>query len=95
MGECFYSNCLIEIIKAKIRNPKIKITYISPFINEVFCPHWLWSDDKYDYDFGVEKELRGLQVLFFKGHIRKRKLGFNEKYKAMRKRVKERDHNEN
>ena len=80
----FYSNCLVEMIKAKIKNPKIKITYISPRINEVFYPHWLWSDGINDYDFGIEKELRGLQVLWFKGYIRQRNLGFNKKYKNMR-----------
>jgi len=81
----FYSNCLIETIKAKIKNPKIKITYISPRINEAFCPHWLWSDGVNDYDFGIEKELKWYQVLWFKGHIRKRNLGFNKKYKSTRK----------
>lgn len=40
----FYSNCLLEALKAKLKNPKVKITYISPFANEVFCPHFLWSD---------------------------------------------------
>lgn len=29
VGEMFYSNCLLEALKAKIRNPKIKITYLS------------------------------------------------------------------
>ena len=81
----FYSNCLIEAIKAKIKNPKIKITYISPKINEVFSPHWLWSDGVNDYDFGIEKELKWFQVFWFKGYIRKRNLGFNQKYKNKRK----------
>lgn len=77
----YYSNCLIEAIKAKLKNPKVKITYVSPFVNEVFCPHFLWSDGKNDYDFGVERHLKWYEILLFKGHIRQWKLGFNERYK--------------
>lgn len=80
----YYSNCLIEAIKAKIKNPKkIKITVCMPWENEVFCPHILWSDGIYDYDFGNEG--MGDQGLFnwtlHKGHIRQRELGYNQKYK--------------
>ena len=77
----FYSNCLFEALKAKLKNPKVKITYVSPFANEVFCPHFLWSDGKSDYDFGIERHLKLHERLWFKGHIRQRALGFNEKYK--------------
>lgn len=78
----FYSNCLIEAIKAKIKNRKqIKITYVSPFINEVFCPHFLWSDGRYDYDFGVCQRLKWYEKIYFKGNIRQRELGYNERYK--------------
>ena len=80
----FYSNCLIEAIKAKLRDwQHIKITCVSPFDNEVFCPHLLWSDGKYDYDFGnEEKGDQGiLNWTLHKGHIRKRGLGFNQRYK--------------
>lgn len=75
----FYSNCLIECIKAKVKNPKIKIMVLSPFINEIFCPHFMWSDGKYDYDFGVDGHVPC--VLWFKGCIRRRTLGFNKKWK--------------
>ena len=81
VSEDFYSNCLVEALKAKLKNPKIKITYVSPFVNEVFCPHFLWSDGVNDYDFGVERHLKWYEILWFKGHIRQRNLGFNEKYK--------------
>lgn len=84
--EPFYSNCFIESIKAKIKNPfKVKITFVP--LSEARCPHFLWSDGIYDYDFGVERHLKGLQILWFKGCIRRRKLGFNNKYKkAMKER---------
>ena len=80
----FYSNCLIEAIKAKLKDwNHVTITYVSPFDNEVFCPHILWSDGKYDYDFGNEgKGDQGfLNWTLHKGHIRRRSLGFNQRYK--------------
>ena len=82
----FYSNCLLEAIKAKLRDWKnVKLTYIPPRYNEVFCPHFLWSDGIYDYDFGyVEKQLKWYQIFWFKGRIRQRALGWNKKWKSYR-----------
>lgn len=84
----YCSNCLIEAIKQKLKDWKhIKITYVSPFDNQVFYPHILWSDGKYDYDFGNENkgDLGILNWTLHKGHIRRRGLGFNQKYKDTRK----------
>ena len=80
-GEYFYSNCLIEAIKAKIENPKVKITVIPRGGRGL--THFLWSDGEYDDGFGAFKELSRLQALWFKGKIFKRGLGFNEEYKRM------------
>lgn len=79
----YLSNCLIEATKAKIKNHKIKITFVMPWNNEVFCPHILWSDGINDFDFGNEGkgDLGFKNWTLHKGHIRKRKLGYNEKYK--------------
>lgn len=81
----FWSNCLLEAAKAKIQHPfKVKVTVVPR--SEARCPHFLWSDGKYDYDFGVERRLVGAQLLLFRGYIRRRGLGFNQKYKErMRK----------
>lgn len=82
----FYSNCLIEAIKAKVKDWKhIKLTYVSPFDNEVFCPHIMWSDGIHDYDFGNEgKGNQGiLNWTLHRGHIRMRELGYNQKYKMV------------
>ena len=90
----FYSNCLIEALKAKLKHwNKIKITNVSPFDNEVFCPHILWSDGKYDYDFGNEGQGdQGiLNWTLHKGHIRQRCLGYNQKYKRTCKKWAERN----
>lgn len=34
----FYSNCFIEMVKAKLHNPSAKIMYLPAFLNEVPCP---------------------------------------------------------
>lgn len=78
--ESFYSNCFIEAMKAKLKHPfKTKLTIVRR--SEAGCPHFLWSDGQYDYDFGVERQLECRERLWFEGHIRQRALGFNEKYK--------------
>ena len=80
----FYSNCFIETMKAKLKDPKnIKITIVPK--SEKGNPHFLWSDGKHDYDFGIEEHLPWYRIFWFKGHIRQRALGFNEKYKAQMK----------
>lgn len=78
----YYSNCLIEALKAKIKDPKnIEITVCLPWFNEVFCPHFMWSDGEADYDFGTEHWMPMISAYtIHKGHIRKRKKGFNKKY---------------
>ena len=53
----FYSNCFIEMIKAKIKNPKIKAMYILCYLNEVPCPHWMWLDEDGEHDFHYRGKL--------------------------------------
>lgn len=70
----FYSNCLIEAIKAKVKDPfRIKIMYVPPKGNGIIG-HFMWTDGEFDYDFGADVYPR--QVILFKGGIRRRKLGF-------------------
>jgi len=65
----FYSNCLVEAIKAKIRNPKVKI--ITHHISGTKIPHFLWENgENYLYDFGADSRI--CTPLMFKGCIRKR-----------------------
>lgn len=81
----FYSNCLFEAVKHKLKDwENVKITYIPAKYNVMYCPHFLWSDGKYDYDFGVERNLKWYEVIWFKGEIHCRNLGWNEKWKAYR-----------
>lgn len=83
---------MLEAVKHKLRDWKnVKITYIPPQYNEVFCPHFMWSDGIADYDFGVERHLKWYEYPCFKGEIRKRQLGHNRKWKAYRIAKKKRD----
>ena len=71
----YMSNCLIEALKAKIKyRNEIKIIFVSPFSNDVFCPHWLWLDlkDNNVKDFHTVKRLKFWETLWFKGDIRTR-----------------------
>lgn len=85
----YRSNCMIEAIKAKIRNPKVKIYFCKPRITEngrfqMF--HFMWTDGKADYDFSDlnDGEMPWYKDFIFKGVIRKFELGFAEKYTRYR-----------
>lgn len=85
----YYSNCMVEAIKAKMRNPQIKLYFCKPRMTEnrnfqMF--HFMWSDGKADYDFSdlKENELPPYRNLIFKGVIRKFDLGFAERYSIYR-----------
>lgn len=85
----FYSNCFIEAIRAKIKDPRhVKIFICWSKYNEAPCPHIMWSDGKADYDFGTSDYI----PIFFawtihRGHIRKRRLGSAQRYIQYRKRM--------
>ena len=71
----YYSNCLIEAIKAKIKHKsKIKIIYIPSWNNEVCCPHFMQHDlvDDNIKDFHAEQGYveKWWNLFLFKGHIR-------------------------
>lgn len=71
----FYSNCFLEMLKAKIKNPKIKVMYLPAFLNEVRCPHWMWTDGELEYDFNSKGRLPIWKWPLHKGCIRQRKIG--------------------
>lgn len=66
----FWSNCFIEMVKAKIRNPSIKVMRIPSCFNEVPCPHWMWLDDDGEHDFHCQGKLKVYQWFWHKGYIR-------------------------
>ena len=82
----FYSNCLFEAIKTKIKHPvKTKIKYLPAHLNEVYCPHWMWHDGEYTYDFYRQGKLKWYQFFWHKGYIRMNEYHYYEKVlKAMK-----------
>ena len=66
----FYSNCFFEMVKAKLKNPKVKIMYLPAFLNEVPCPHWMWLDEEGEHDFHYRGKLPWYKWFWHKGHIR-------------------------
>lgn len=80
---------MIEALKAKIRNHKVKIYFCKPRTTEngrfqMF--HFMWSDGNADYDFSdlCENERPWYKDFIFKGVIRKFDLGFADRYTKYR-----------
>lgn len=85
----YYSNCMIEVLKAKLKDPgHIKIYFCKPRkINGNFQMfHFMWSDGKADYDFSDlnDGEMPWYKDFIFKGVLRKFPLGFAEEYSNYR-----------
>ena len=78
----YYSNCLIEVIKAKIKNPKAEIYIIKSNDNVVRTPHFMWAVGEKAYDFGVDKNLNFIQRFWFKGSIRQYNTDALKRFKA-------------
>ena len=66
----FYSNCFLEMMKAKLRNPSIKVMYLPAFLNECSCPHWMWLDKDGEHDFHFKGCLPWWKWIWHNGHIR-------------------------
>ena len=66
----FYSNCFIEMVKAKIKNPAIRVLYLPAFLNEVPCPHWMWLDEYGEHDFHHCGPLKFYQWFCHSGNVR-------------------------
>lgn len=84
MKEEWWSNCLIEVIKAKIKwGKQVKIVWIPSWKNEVCCPHFMWHDlaDNTIKDFHSKPYLeKWWNIAWFKGYIRTRPYSVYEKW---------------
>lgn len=85
MNKGYWSNCLIEAIKAKIKwGNKIKIIYISPRKNDIFCPHFMWYDvlagNVKDFTADPGFANKWYSNILFKGHIRVRPYAVYERW---------------
>ena len=82
----YCSNCLIEAVKAKLKDwPRVKIYFCKPTRSRMF--HFMWTDGSADFDFsdnGVNGELPWYKCLRFQGRVRRFKLGFAADYAAYR-----------
>ena len=77
-GLAVYSNCIVEVVKAKMKNwSSTKIIVHKPVKGGVRLPHALWINDGVIYDFvsnNPEPETRWWRCLWFKGKVRSRLL---------------------
>lgn len=84
----YVSNCLIEAIRAKLKDPRhVKLYFCKPtFAPDYQMFHFMWSDSKADYDFSDSGhgETPWYKCLLFKGQIRRFKKGFAARYMAKR-----------
>lgn len=76
IGKPYKSNCLLEAVKAKLRNPKkVTIYFCPPRITEngnfQWC-HFLWSDTLHSFDFSDDEasELPWYKTIWYEGKIR-------------------------
>ncbi len=82
MNKGYYSNCLIEAIKAKIKwGKEIRIIRIPIRKNDILCPHFMWHDlvDDNIKDF-IADDIGSAEKLLFKGHIRVRPYAVYERW---------------
>lgn len=84
--EPFYSNSFFEVIKAKIKNPSIKIIPIRPKYNIDFCYRFFWIDGNYDYSF-IKSDilLHWYDIPWHKGRIIQHKKNYAKEYIAYKK----------
>ena len=75
----YWSNCIIEAVKAKMNNDKVRFIMIWPWQNEVWCPHLMWTDGEYEYDFHAWN-VPMLGWLWHRGSIRTKPLGWAKSY---------------
>ena len=74
MEKAYYSNCLFETVKAKLRNwGDIRIQFIPKKFNDARSFHFIWKNTKTNqsFDFKAERTPSNvIKLLWFKGHIR-------------------------
>lgn len=79
-SKTFYSNCLIEAIKAKLKNKNTKIIFVPKKFNDSIGFHCFWKIDDLIYDFKCESNVKHYwQMLLFKGYIRANSFEFYDR----------------
>lgn len=72
-----FSNCLIEAIKAKIKNPKLKIKMIPPEVNNGVI-HFYWTDGETVYHYSRKPEEQNNRSFLFCGKLKTSRLSVFE-----------------
>lgn len=74
--ECFTSNCLLEAIRAKHRNPAVRWRWMPYRYSRWYWPHVVWEEDGYIYRF--QCAVKGYQPwwkrIWFKGYLQRSNL---------------------
>ena len=76
----FYSNCLIEALKAKIKHPiKTKIRMV--VIPDSLIPHFIWVNNNTIKEFGNVDvgDIKWYKSFLYKGYIQKHNISFYQK----------------
>lgn len=75
----YWSNCIIEAIRAKLKDPAIRLIMIWPWQNDVWCPHIMWTDGHFEYDFHAH-DVPMLGWVWHRGKIRTKPMGWARSY---------------
>ena len=90
VSKIHYSNCVVEALVQKLKNPKLRLRVFPARYNAVPFPHLYWQDENYDYDFTGIYWVPWYRRLWYRGFTRRRDHGYIEKLKwvkiALRKR---------
>lgn len=87
----YYSNCIIEALKAKIKNRKVKLYFCPPYrkkTGKIASMHVVWEDENFSYDFSdLDWSDNGhwWQCFWYKGLVRRWPKEFAKDYFAFRK----------
>lgn len=89
----YYSNCWIEAIKAKLKNPSIKLYVCNPYkglSGDIRSGHVMWEDENYSYDFSDENWDdfgKFWQYFWYRGCIRQWPKNFAKEFSEKRNRM--------
>lgn len=89
----YYSNCLLEALKAKVLNPRTELHFCLPYKRPsrgIGSSHVLWEDDDYSYDFSDEEwddSGKFWQYFWYRGCIRRWPKEFAGSFSAKRNRM--------
>lgn len=77
----FHSNCLIEAVRAKLKNPKkVRVLYIPARLTPSGCFHFMWTDGEKEYDFNRCGHVPWHKWAWHEGRIRTHRLGCYDRY---------------